>query len=125
VKSSGSVEHKEIKVGDIDLAELFLSQGLKVTPRGPHPKYIRTVPLAWAMRAAALPGKSLAVGIVIWYLAGISKRHTIVLSNKVRKEFGVKRNSGRRALKQLEVAGLVRVERSGNKSPRVTILEIV
>jgi hypothetical protein len=125
VKSSGNVEHKEIKVGDIDLAELFLSQGLKVTPRGPHPKYIRTVPLAWAMRAAALPGKSLAVGIVIWYLAGISKRHTIVLSNKLRSEFGVTRNSGRRALKRLEDAGLVRVERSGNKSPSVTILEIV
>jgi hypothetical protein len=125
VKSSGSVEHKEIKVGDINLEQLFQSQGLKITPRGPRPKYIRTIPLAWAMKAAALPGKSLALGIVIWYLAGISKRHTIILSNKLRKEFGVKRNSGRRALKRLEDASLVRVERCGNKSPCVTILEIV
>jgi hypothetical protein len=124
VKPFTGIEHKEVKVGDVNLEELFRSQGLRITPRGPRPKYIRTVPLIWAMKAAALPGKSLAVGMVIWYLAGISKRHTIVLSNKLRNRFGIKRNAGRRALKWLEDAGLVRVEHSGTKSPRVTILEI-
>jgi hypothetical protein len=124
VKPSPRIEHKEVKARDVNLEALFRSQGLRITPRGPQPKYIRTIPLSWAMRAAALPGKSLAVGIVIWYLAGISKRHTITLSNKIRERFGVKRNSSRRALRWLEDAGLVKVEHSGNKSPCITILEI-
>lgn len=123
-KSRSNIEVEGIKVGDINLEQLFHSQGLKVTRRGPRPKYIRTVPLAWAMRAAALPGKSLAVAIAVRYLAGISKRQSVILSNGMRNRFGIKRNAGRRALKWLEGAGLVRVEHSGNKSPRVTILEI-
>jgi hypothetical protein len=122
----GCIDAEEVKVGSIDFGELFPEQGLhhlKVKLSKKH-FYVRTIPLAWAMKSTALPGKSAAVGVLLWYLSGISKNPTITLSGVQLRRFGIQRLAGSRALKWLEAAGLVKVERSGNKSPRVTILEI-
>jgi hypothetical protein len=124
--SLGGIATEEVKVGSIDFGELFREQGLhhlKLKPSKKH-LYVRTIPLTWAMKMTALPGKSAAVGIILWYLSGVSKGAPVTLSGVQLRRFGIQRLAGSRALKWLEAAGLVKVERSGNKSPRVTILEI-
>jgi len=78
--------------------------------------------MSWLIRAISLPGKSLAVGLVVWYLAGVSKKSAVNLSRVQLKKFGVQRMAGKRGLKNLEAAGLVKIGRDGHKSPLVTIL---
>ncbi len=82
------------------------------------------IPLNWLSTAAKLPGKSLHVGIAIWFTASIAKSATVQLSNLGSLPFGLDRNSKYRALQWLEDAGLIAVERKLGRSPVVTILEI-
>lgn len=82
------------------------------------------IPLKWLIRASKLPGKSFHVAILICYRGGIEKSRTIKLSNITVKTFGLTRFSKKRALKHLESAGLITVERYTGRSPIVTILEI-
>ena len=115
----------EVKIGSIDLSEILREQGINSVKVNPSKKfYVRTIPLSWAMKVTALGGKSAAVAIVLWYLSGVSKKSTVILSGVQLKRFGIHRLAGSRALERLELAALVRVERHGNKSPRVTILEV-
>lgn len=115
----------EVKISSIDLLELLRDQGL---PAGkiqqPRKRYVRTIPLSWAMKATSLKGKSAAVAIMLWYYSGVSRSSTVIVSGLKLKEWGIHRLAAHRALKWLEEAGLVSVERCGNKSPRVTILDV-
>lgn len=93
----------------------------------PRPKnrehYLRgPIPLSWLTQAARLSGRSLHVAVTIWYRAGLEKNATIRLGNAVLAKFSVSPDSKRRALIELEKAGLIRVERGKNKNPVVTIL---
>jgi hypothetical protein len=86
--------------------------------------YVRTIPLAWVQEAARLPGKALHVGILLWFLAGVSKSCTVQLTRASMRRFGLPPETGRRGLIILEQAKLVAVERQGKKSPRVTLLKV-
>jgi hypothetical protein len=44
------------------------------------------------------------------------------VSNIVLEEWGVQADAKRRALRKLEMAGLITVERRGKRSPQVTLL---
>jgi hypothetical protein len=83
------------------------------------------VPLPWLEVAARLPGKSLHVGIALWYAAGLARSSAIPLSNIAVGAFGLDRNAKYRALAWLEGAGLVTVERKFGRAPVVTILPVV
>jgi hypothetical protein len=80
------------------------------------------VPLPWLELAAKLPGKSLHVGIAVWYAAGLTRSRSVSLSNVAGDKFGLDRNAKYRALAWLEGAGLVRVERKLGRAPVVTIV---
>jgi hypothetical protein len=85
------------------------------------------IPLDWLQRAARLPGRSpLAVALAIFYKFGLQKRapDPIVVTNVLAEEFGVDRKGKYSALKALEEAGLIRVERRLGKSPRVSLLGV-
>jgi hypothetical protein len=110
----------EVKLSNIDLGDTLAAFGLK--PRERPSRYIRTIPLPWATKAMSLPGKSAAVAMLIWYLSGISKSKTVTISPTVLKRFGINRYAAHRALAWLEEAKLIRVKRSGNHSPRVTVI---
>ena len=86
--------------------------------------YVRTIPLPWLEQASRLPGKSLHVGIVLWYLSGVSKSQTVKLTRLRLSRFGLLPETGRRGLRMLEEAKLVDVKRSGNKSPTVTLVRV-
>ena len=82
------------------------------------------IPLNWISTAARLPGKSLHVGIAVWFTASLAKSATVPLSNLASLPFGLDRNAKYRALAWLEEAGLISVERRLGRSPVVTLLEI-
>ena len=75
------------------------------------------------MTAAKLPGRSLHVGIVLWYAAGTLGSASVHLSNTLCLRFGLDRNAKYRALRSLEGAGLIAVKRKRGRSPLVTILD--
>ena len=48
--------------------------------RDASPPFIKgPIPLAWMKAVAMLPGKSLHVGLALWYLAGVKKTKTVTL----------------------------------------------
>jgi hypothetical protein len=87
-------------------------------------KFIRgPIPLPWIISAINLPPCAIKIGLVLWYLTGLRKSSTVTLSTKMLKEFKIDRSTKYRGLKQLELAGLVEVNRRLKKNPIVTIKE--
>jgi hypothetical protein len=81
------------------------------------------IPLAWLCPACRLRGKALTVAMALWFQAGLQGGSpTVVLTRSLLRQFGVTdRHAGYRALKALEAADLVEVERHTGRCPRVTI----
>ncbi|MBL8025019.1 MAG: helix-turn-helix transcriptional regulator [Fibrobacteres bacterium] len=82
------------------------------------------IPLGWIQEAAKLPGKSLGVGMVLFFLAGVSKsRSDIRLSSLELRKLGISRHSAYRALRKLESARLINVIRKRGRLPVVSIID--
>ena len=81
------------------------------------------IPLAWLEAAARLPGNALAVGIAVWFKAGVAKSGRVKVSNALVGKFGVRRHSKYAALRVLESAGLISVHGRSGRSPVVTLQE--
>lgn len=81
------------------------------------------ISLHWICRASQLPGKALHVGLMLWYLAGVTKSKEVLVSNTKLSGWGISRHQKARALSALERAGLVKVKRGTGRNPRVYILE--
>mgnify|MGYP002526675275 CR=1 FL=1 len=82
------------------------------------------IPLPWLIPAAALPGKALAVGVALWFKAGVSRTHTVPASGSLLRRFGVGSGARARGLRLLENAGLIEVERHVGRCPVVTICDV-
>jgi len=80
--------------------------------------------MAWLNMAAKLPGKTLNVGIAIWWLAGMSKTTAFKLTRKALNQLGVSRDATSDALKRLEEHGLILVKRSPGQRPTVEIVPV-
>jgi DNA-binding MarR family transcriptional regulator len=81
------------------------------------------MPLWWAGAAAkATKTPKALVWIRLRYLAWKAGSSTVLLSNVWLEKQGVTRSIKYRALRELEEAGLILVERRPHKSPRVTIV---
>jgi len=80
------------------------------------------LPLGWLECAAGLPGRSIHVALALWHETTRSGSMCVALSNTLCLRFHVDRNAKYRALRSLETAGLVIVERRRGRSPRVTLL---
>lgn len=80
------------------------------------------IPLLWINLAACLPGKTLQVGIALWFLVGLKKSPTVMLASKTLTALGVSRDAKYDALQRLEAAGLVSVQRQPGRAPLVTVL---
>jgi hypothetical protein len=80
------------------------------------------VPLAWAAKAAAATNTRKAM-VWIWLLHRSWERnsHTITVPNGALLKYGVPRETKRRALAELEAAGLIMIERRPRKSPTVKL----
>jgi len=83
------------------------------------------IPLTWLERASNLSGKTLTVGLVIWYRSGLSSTKTgIRIPSELRKRFGIERKAYYTALAAMEEAGLIGVQRRIGKTAIIEILTV-
>ena len=82
------------------------------------------IPLSWLKAAAWLPGRTLHIGIVLWFLVGVCKLKGVKFSYRQAGEFGIGRHAAYRGLTKLERAGLVIVHRHRGRSPVVKVLHV-
>ena len=82
------------------------------------------IPLSWLKAAACLPGRTLHIGIVLWFLVGVHKLNAVKFSYRQAGEFGIGRHAAYRGLTKLERAGLVTVHRHRGRSPVVKVLHV-
>ena len=81
------------------------------------------VRMDWLSRAAALPGKSLAVALALLHLANQRKRSTVVLSRRDLQRFSISPDAGFDCLTRLALARLIRANRGRGRSPEVTLVD--
>lgn len=82
------------------------------------------IALDWLAVAAKQPGKTLHVGVALWFLAGLKTSTTVALTTSVKEKFGIGAEAAREGLQRLEESGLVSVVRAAGAAPRVTLLEV-
>jgi DNA-binding transcriptional ArsR family regulator len=75
-------------------------------------------------QASRLGVKALLVGLALWHLKGLRRDDSFLVSNLMLQEWGIQPDAKRRALRKLEKAGLITVERQGKRSPRVTLVDV-
>jgi len=81
------------------------------------------VPMNWIAQAHNCGGKAGLMGTILWHLAGMKKARTVIVTNVEVARWGLNRYAKRRALNALAGAELITIERSGKRSPLVTILD--
>jgi len=81
------------------------------------------IPWRWLEVAAKLPGRALAVALVLWHLVGLRKCRMVRLSPSKTRSLGLSSRVSRRGLKALEGASLVSVDRHRGRGPDVTVLD--
>jgi hypothetical protein len=76
----------------------------------------------WLSHARDLGVTALWVGLGLWYLRGLKRSDTFVVSNMMMQEWGVLPDAKGRALRKLQAAGLITMEQKGKRSPCVTLV---
>lgn len=79
------------------------------------------IPLEPLATASCLPGKALAVYIALRHQCDLVGKSTVSLPAALLRRFGVDRDAKARALRVLEQAGLVQVERATGRTARITL----
>jgi DNA-binding transcriptional ArsR family regulator len=80
------------------------------------------IDVSWVVQARRLGATPLLVGLALWHLRGLRRAETFTVSNLMLQEWGVRPDAKSRALRALEGAGLIRVERCGKRSPHVSLI---
>jgi len=83
------------------------------------------IPWCWIQRAGVLGGRALHVGLVMWFEAGCCGSHQVAVNQKaIAAAFEIDRATVRRAIQQLERAGLIRlVERHRGQRAVVELID--
>jgi DNA-binding transcriptional ArsR family regulator len=96
--------------------------------RGRKPSPIRNkfiagpIYVSWVCQASLLGVKALLVGVALWHLKGLRRDNGFLVSNLMLQEWGIQPDAKTRALRALEKAGLITIDRRGKRSPRVTLI---
>ena len=111
----------QLRLNHVKCAQGGIRRGRRVSPiRG---KFIAgPVDVSWVVQASQLGVKALLVGLALWHIRGLRRADTFIVSNIMVQDWGILPDAKRRALRKLEVAGLIRVEQRGKLSPLVTLL---
>jgi hypothetical protein len=75
------------------------------------------------LEARRLGVTALLVGLALWHIKGLRKTDTFIVSNLMLREWDIQPDAKRRALRALERAGLVKIERRDKRSPLVTLIK--
>jgi hypothetical protein len=96
----------------------------KAAPTVRHGKFLKgPVPWPWLLRAMLLPGKALAVGLLLWREAGCQRTRAVHFCLTRAAADGIPTTTARRAIRHLEGAGLVRIRRRPGRGLDVIILD--
>jgi hypothetical protein len=109
---------------DFEVAANAMEMGATATvPRRIKGRFLKgPVPLVWLQTAAALPGKTLHIAIVLWYRAGLTGSMTVKLGSQDLEAMGVARDAKYSGLDRLQAAGLISIDRQRGRAPVVTLL---
>ena len=80
------------------------------------------VDVVWLLQARRLGVTALLVGLALWHIKGLRRTDTFIVSNVMLQEWDIEPDAKRRALRALERAGLVKIERRSKRSPQVTLV---
>jgi DNA-binding transcriptional ArsR family regulator len=80
------------------------------------------IDVVWLSQARKLGVSALWIGLGLWFLRGLRKSDSFIVSNLIMQEWGVQPDAKSRALGKLEKAGLITIERRDKRSPRVTLV---
>jgi hypothetical protein len=84
--------------------------------------FVKFVPWSWIERLSETPGKTWLVGLMLWRIAGVKRKRTIVF-NVHHQKYKLHPKTIHRALRRMEAIGLISVRRGKGKCPRVTLLD--
>lgn len=94
------------------------------TRRRQRPFVLGPLDLGWLVRAGNLPGKALFVGLILHFQKGLTRTRRFRFSLTRLSRYGIASSTASRALRHLETAGLVAVERRVGAVAWVTILDL-
>ena len=80
------------------------------------------VDVIWLSQARRLGVTALWVGLGLWFLRGLRRSDTFIVSNLIMHEWSVLPDAKTRALRTLAKAGLITIEARGKRSPQVTLV---
>ena len=109
------------QIPDLDIPQRRVE--LRVVRRRKKRQFIPPVPIEWFNQACVLPGKALAVGLILRRLAKLKKTNTVVLTQAALDLHGISRWEKYDALKALEKAGLISVRHQASRNPEITLLD--
>jgi len=75
----------------------------------------------WLSIAGKLSGKALHVAIVLWLIFGLTKSETVKIQHKLLDDLGVSRKSYYNAIRHLQEAGLISVEKRRGARHEITL----
>jgi hypothetical protein len=88
-----------------------------------HGKFIKgPLDVAWLAKARKLGVTALWVALGLLYIRGLRRTDSFLVSNLMMQGWGVLPDAKSRALKALEKACLITIERRGKRSPAVTLI---
>jgi hypothetical protein len=71
-----------------------------------------------------LPGKALAIGLMLWKEAGCERKRTVNFCLAHARADGIPTTTARRAIRELERAGLVTIYRKPGRGLEVTLHDV-
>lgn len=80
------------------------------------------IPGDWLHTATGLPGRSLHVGLAIWFKHGLTKKQQFNITPPERRRFNIPDHAFRRGVRCLEEAGLIQVERRTGRPSLIRII---
>ena len=93
------------------------------TSKAPPKRFLKgPIPWDWVEIASKLPGKALALGMLLWREAGMDGIVPVTITTAKAEPLGIDRSAKSRAIADLERAGLVRVERRPRQNPLVSLI---
>jgi hypothetical protein len=80
------------------------------------------VDVVWLNQARKLGVTAYHVGLFLWHMKGLTRSNSFTVSNMLMQHWGVSPDAKTRALRSMELAGLVAVDRRLKRNPRVTLI---
>jgi hypothetical protein len=109
---------------DDALAALRSRPGRRPPRHKPGEAFLKgPIPWRWIERAGRLPGKALAVALLLWKEAGCGRTRTVRFRPVQSRAFGCHPDTARRGLAALKLAGLVSVRQVPGRCLEVTLLD--